>query len=337
MHLLDRLIASALPRGRFFRSGWGDQDLLGSLAEDDLASVPVDTEVMWRPPRRFGDLVVQDGAFESPEQRLPRAVRLARVRRLGAAGVEPRAAVVLLAASGDQGYRARTALVRPLLARGLAVLLLENPYYGARRPADQDGVALPTVSDFALMAVAVVKEAKALLAVARRDVPRTCVAGYSMGGNLAAVVAATVPFAVGAVPLAPSASPAPVFTDGVLRVYPALGALAGHDEGPEEARTRLRTFLARFDVTRLSRPRAPHAAIVVGTKDDGFVPPSEMRRLAAHWSCELRWLQAGHASGYLFHRAAMRQALLDAISRLRDEELAPRPYLAPLGASASSR
>jgi hypothetical protein len=316
MHLLDRLVALVLPRGQFFRDGWGDAELLGALSGDELRAPPEPIEVAWRRVRREGDLLVQDGTFESPERRLPPAVRVVRVRRLAPATTRTAAVALLLAASGDQGYLARTALARPLVAAGLTVLILENAYYGVRRPPGQDGANVRTVSDFTLMAFATVKEAKALLALARRDVPRTCVAGYSMGGNMTAVVAGTVPFAVAAVPMAPSASPAPVFTEGALRVYPALRALAAAGESPDHARARLRAFLARFDATELPPPVAPHAAIVVGTRSDGFVPPAEMERLAAHWRCEVRWLDGGHVSGFLFGRAVMRRAVLDAVARL---------------------
>jgi dienelactone hydrolase len=318
MHPLDRLVALALPRGKFFCDGWGDRALMAGLSEEELLAVPEPAEVIWQPARRDGDLMVQDGVFESPERRLPQWVRQARVRRLAPAGAQVRALVVLLAASGDQGYRVRTELARPLASRGIAALLLENAYSGGRRPVGQSGYEVRTVCDLSLMGLAIVKEAKALLALARRECKRTCVAGYSMGGNMTAVAAATVPFSVAAVPMAPSASPAPVFTEGVLRVWPALRALAVDGEGVEGARARLRAWLERFDATRLPPPRAPQAAIVVGTRADGFVPPSEMERIAAHWRCELRWLEAGHTSAFLFHRDEMRRAVVDAIERLED-------------------
>ncbi|WP_248345727.1 alpha/beta fold hydrolase [Anaeromyxobacter paludicola] len=291
---------------------------MAGMSEEELLATAAPPEVGWRPARRVGELTVQDGVFESPERRLPARVREARVRRLARAGEPPRAALVLLASSGDQGYLVRTELVRPLLSRGVAVFLLENAYYGGRRPAGQGGYEARTVCDLSLMGLATVKEAKALLALARRECERTCVAGYSMGGNMTAVVAATVPFAVAAVPMAPSASPAPVFTEGALRVWPDLRALAVERDDEEAARERLRAWLARFDATLLPIPRAPGAAIVVGTRHDGFVPPREMERLAAHWRCELRWLEAGHASGYLFYRDELRRAILDALGRLEE-------------------
>ncbi|MGC4116220.1 MAG: alpha/beta hydrolase family protein [Myxococcales bacterium] len=320
IHPLDRLVALAVPRGRFFCDGWGDRALMAGLSEEELLEPPEPADVTWRSERREGDLVVRDGHFESPELRLPQRVRQARVRRLAPARAPTRALLVLLASSGDQGYQVRTEWARPLVSRGITALLLENAFTGRRRPPGQSGYEVRTVSDLSLMGLAIVKEAKALLALARRECERTCVAGYSMGGNMTAVVAATVPFGVAAVPLAASASPARVFTEGALRVWPALRALTADGEDVETARARLRAWLARFDATRLPAPRAPRAAIVVGTRADGFVPPQEMERIAAHWRCELRWLAGGHASAYLFHRDEMRRAVADAIERLRDDE-----------------
>lgn len=287
------------------------------MSPDDLTEPPEPAEVAWGAPRREGELLVQDGVFDSPEERLPAELREARVRRLAPAAGPPRATVLLLAASGDQGYRVRTALAQPLVANGIAALLLENAYYGRRRPRGQRGVAVRTVYDFSLMAFATVKEAKALVAAAHAEgTGRVGVAGYSMGGNMAAMVAGAAPFEVAAVPMAPSSSPAAVFTEGVLRACPDLCALAENGEDREETRARLRAFLAGFDATHLPPPRSPRAAIVVGTRGDGFVPPSEMARLASHWGCELRWLSAGHASAYLFQREALRRAVVDALGRL---------------------
>jgi dienelactone hydrolase len=260
-----------------------------------------------------GGIEMRDGTFRSPEPRLPEGGATARVRRIAPVG-EARGEVVLLAASGDQGFRARAGFAEPLAAAGVASWLLENPFYGARRPAAQRGSAIRTVSEMLVMALATTREALAILALLRATGVRGIgVAGYSMGGNMAALVAGAAPFPVAAVPAAPSASPAAVFTRGMLRRYPDLSAL-----GPDEASAMqaLRARLERFDATNLPPPRAPHACIVVGTRSDGFVPPGEMQRLADHWRCELRWLDAGHVSGALLRRGAIRRAVLDALDRL---------------------
>jgi predicted esterase len=310
--LLDRLVALALPRRTFFRDGFGDVALLDGFDHRELLVPPAPAHLAWGDARAEGPLEIREAAFESPEPRLPRACRTARVRRLAPAA--PRGEVVLLAASGDQGFTARTVFARALAREGVASWMLENPYYGARRPPGQVGAAVRTVSDLLLMAVATVRETLSLLALLRAGAARRIgVAGYSMGGNMAALVAGAAPFPIAAVAAAPSASAAPVFTEGVLRRYPDLRSLGDDERGAARA---LRDRLARFDATRLPPPRAPGACIVVGTRADGFVPPAEMERLAVHWGSELRWLDAGHISALLLHRPALRAAVVDALSRL---------------------
>jgi hypothetical protein len=92
----------------------------------------------------------------------------------------------------------------------------------------------------------------------------------------------------------------------------------------EAAREALCAHLARFSVTNLPAPAIPAAAIVVGTAADGVVPPSDMRRIAEHWGCELRWLPAGHVSAVLRHQGAMREAIRAAFERLEAERTAAR-------------
>jgi len=316
MHLLDRLLAFVLPRGTFFSAGWGEEALLVNHVSEELAAAPAPIDIAWKGSRREGGLVVRDGDFESPDTRLPPEARVGGVRLLAPASGARHGAVVLLAATGDQGFAARTSFARPLALNGLVAVLPETPFYGRRRRAGQRGMAPLTVSDLIVMVVAGAHEARALLARFRAEgLARLGVVGYSMGGNMAALVASSVPFEVAAVPMAPTCSPAPVFTEGLLRSFPNLRAL-GKAADADAARARLRARLSPFDVTCLPPPRAPRAAIVVGARRDGFVPPSEAERLARHWGAELRWLDAGHVSAVAFHQAELRKAVSDAFARL---------------------
>jgi dienelactone hydrolase len=223
-----------------------------------------------------------------------------------------------LAASGDQGFGLRLRFGAPLLARGLGALVLENPYYGARKPRGQLGPAVRTVADLHLMAAAAFQEGRALLRWLKDDLraPLVGVTGFSMGGHLAAMVGASLPFPLAVVPIAATFSPDSVFREGVLKGVAHLAALCERDEREEDARLRLMELIARFSVAHLPAPACPEAAIVVGTAGDGFVPPADMRRTAAHWGVELRWIPAGHVSAVLRHQGAMREAIADAFDRL---------------------
>lgn len=318
MHLLDLFFGMATRGTRFFSDGWGDRALCEAMDPVALARtrLPV-LDVELGPTRRAMGGLLREGAFESPEERLPPCSRTARVRLLlPERGL--RAVAVHLAASGDQSFGVRLRFAAPLLARGIGAVVLENPFYGSRRPANQAGPALRSVSDLHLMGAATFQEGRGLLRWLRErlGVPLVGATGFSMGGQMAAMVAASAPFPCAVVPIAATCSPDSVLRDGVLRHVAHWAALAGAGEDAEAARRALCAHLSRFSVTILPPPLVPAAAIVVGTSGDGIVPPQEMRRIAAHWGAELRWLDAGHVSAVLRHQGAMRQALADAFDRL---------------------
>jgi dienelactone hydrolase len=324
MHLLDLVFGFAASRPRFFCDGWGDRGLCEGMELDELVRRRARLRVELGPAERAYGGLLSEGTFESPESRLPACARRGRVKLLLPGGAPPRGVALHLAASGDQGFALRLRFAAPLLARGLGALVLENPYYGARRPANQLGPAVRTVSDLHLLAAATFQEGRALLRWLREElrVRLVGVTGFSMGGQMAAMVGASLPFPAAVVPIAGSFSPDSVFKAGVLRGIAHLAALCGRDEREEDARKRLMEMLARFSLARLPAPVCPEAAIVVGTARDGFVPPRDMRRTAAYWGVELRWIRGGHVSAILRHQGTMREAIADAFERL---EAALRP------------
>mmetsp|Transcript_41408 Transcript_41408/g.123698 ORF Transcript_41408/g.123698 Transcript_41408/m.123698 type:complete len:101 (+) Transcript_41408:2498-2800(+) len=47
---------------------------------------------------------------------------------------------LMLAATGDQGFSRRLSLCAPLLRKGVSTMVLESPFYGARKPTGQVNV-----------------------------------------------------------------------------------------------------------------------------------------------------------------------------------------------------
>lgn len=328
MHFLDLAFGIAARGPRFFADGWGDRVLCDTMDPVALAGskIPLVPVALGRARRDHGGFLFE-GTFESPEERLPACSRVARVRMLLPDG-DPRAVVVHLAASGDQGFALRLRFAAPLLARGIGALVLENAFYGSRRPAGQVGPALRSISDLHLMGSATFQEGRALLRWIRDTlgVPLAGVTGFSMGGQMAAMVGAATPFPIAVVPIAATCSPDAALRDGVLRHVAHWAALAAEGEDVEGARRTLCEHLARFSVARLPPPACSDAAIVVGTSADGVVPPAEAIKIAEHWGAELRWLPAGHVSAVLRHQGDMREAIADAVDRLaRAMELLPTP------------
>ncbi|WP_394831371.1 alpha/beta hydrolase family protein [Pendulispora rubella] len=317
-HIVDRLYARFGRRGeRLFAHGWGDDALLERLSADVFRPSPANVTITWE-----GD----HGHFASPlADALPAEVRTARVRRLRAAGSPRRTACVLLAGSREEGFALRESIYRPLTTEGIDLVLLENPFYGLRRPAGQDGANLRTVAEHGLMNVAIVAEAHALLAALRAEgYARLGIAGYSMGGYMAALTAVftDAPLAVAA--LAAGSSPAPVFVRGGLSHSIDFAKLGAPSLGDARARERL---YALFDTARITQWPAPvHAesTILLGCRRDGYVPASETRALHAHWpKSVLRWIDAGHISALFTERRALRAAVRDAFERLPNDTRRP--------------
>lgn len=316
MDLLDYVFGLAARGPRFFQDGWGDRAVCEAMDPRALARRRIPRlGVRLEPARPEHGGLLQEGTFESPEARLPACARTARVRLL--LPERPRALALHLAASGDQGFRVRLRFAAPLLEHGIGALVLENPYYGARRPPNQPRHAYRSISDLHLMGAATFQEGRALLRWVRETlrIPLVGVTGYSMGGQFAAMVGASLPFPCAIVPIAPPCSPDTVLRDGVLNHVAAWAAIAGGQD-PAAAKEELLAHLARFSVTSLPPPACPEAAIVVGTSGDGVVPPTEMERIARHWGAELRWIPAGHVSAVLRHQGEMRAAIVDAFDRL---------------------
>lgn len=317
-HWLDRVFYLFLTRQPFFAGGWGDEGVIRDISVEGARERPAaPIEIAWGPERSELGGRLRQGTFDSPEPRLPAVARRARVRMLRPAAGEPRAVYLHFASSGDEGFAMRLRFAAPLLESGVAALVLENPYYGERRPTGQPGAALRTVSDMVLMATAAVREGRALLAwLEGAGHRRLGVTGYSMGGQMSAMVAATWPRPLAVAALAPSDSPASVFTEGLLRSHPRWDALRRPGESEDRARAELRQLFLRYAVSTLPPPVEPRAAVVVANRLDGVVPPADAERIARRWSCELRWLEGGHVSAVIFDQPAMRRALADALARL---------------------
>lgn len=318
VHLLDLFFGMAARGPRFFEDGWGDRAIVDALDLDELASRRAEPIAVRLGPAApaFGG-IVREGTFTSPEARLPACARTARIRMLLPKG-ETRGVAVHLAASADQGFGMRLRFAAPLLAQGIGAVVLENAYYGLRRPARQVAHAVRSVSDLGLMGAATVQEGRSLLRWLRAELGFRLVGvtGFSMGGQMAAMVGATTDFPAAVVPIAASCSPDTVLRHGALRHAALFSKLCCEGETEAVAREALLALLARFSVTSLPAPVLPAAAIVVGTRDDGIVPPDDMRKIAEYWGAELRWLPAGHVSAVLRYQGAMRQAIADAFRRL---------------------
>jgi pimeloyl-ACP methyl ester carboxylesterase len=322
--LLDRLYAARSNRSLFFREGWGDLARLKELCRN--GGPPADPlqpiEVAWEESIESATVLTRRGAFDSPYTGLPLPEES---RRAYFELVLPRAATtetpicLHFAATGDEGFtRRRQALALPLLRDGIGSLILENPYYGRRRPAGQQGKMLNRFSDLIAMGGAAVEEGRSLVQWLRREgYGRLGVCGISMGGSMAARVAVldAEPLAVVCCVTAHSASA--VFTEGILKNYLAWDVLDSGLDGEGPAMALVRQMLDLTDLRRTPPPLRPEAVFLVAARRDAYIPAASAALLHAHWrGSTMRWLGGGHVGAFLFHRRDFVTAIRDAFSRL---------------------
>lgn len=320
MKWLDLLHARYHNDGFFFSDGWGKQSTL------ELSLVQRATP----PPLELAPIAENETSrvlrFLSPYHHLlPEESTVAEALVLLPAGFNHSTPVcVQLAATGDEGFAARLQLVaQPLLKVGIGSVIVENPYYGCRRPQNQLRTYLRSVSDLWAMGLAVVAEARALLHwLSEQGFQSLGVVGVSMGGAMASQAAALTPL-----PLAVCSCIAPhcatgVFLEGVLSRYvdwPALGGQVG--------RERLAEQLDGSDLALFGQPRRPDCAYWLAAKKDAYVDPASSLRASEIWpGSNLRWLNNGHVGTTLFHRNDYLKGVQDSFRALRAELQFPTSF-----------
>lgn len=205
------LLCRAAPVRLFFNLGTGEslaqlRELETAFLKDLVAHAPpAPLAVAWTSDRLASDNTVRlrTGTFVSPLARLlPPAAATARIQLVVPAPGSPfppvRAVVLHFAATADQTQLIRRKLLAtPLLAHGIASVLLLPAFYGARRPAEQTLHYTRSLSDFCLLTHSQLAEGLSLLAWMREslagpgkelDGAAVGLTGVSMGGAMAATV-----------------------------------------------------------------------------------------------------------------------------------------------------
>ncbi|KAI2808753.1 hypothetical protein RDWZM_005959 [Blomia tropicalis] len=124
-----------------------------------------------------------------------------------------------LAGTGDHNFwRRRNFMAKPLLRDyGIGSIILENPFYGVRKPINQNRSNLNNVSDIFIMGGCLILESIALFHwVERMGFGPLCVTGISMGGHNASLAATSWYKPIGVVPCLSWTTASCVFTQGVM-------------------------------------------------------------------------------------------------------------------------
>jgi len=127
-------------------------------------------------------------------------------------------ACIHMAGTGDHGYhRRRELLAKPLLKNGITSILLENPFYGSRKPKEQKNSGLLHVNDLFVMGGCLILEALVLLHWLKRNgYGPLGLTGISMGGHMASLAATNWPEPIALIPCMSWTSASVVWTEGVL-------------------------------------------------------------------------------------------------------------------------
>ncbi|XP_075056084.1 protein ABHD18 [Mixophyes fleayi] len=220
---------------KFFIRGWGKPEDLKRIfefrkiignREKCQKLVPKDYPVHIDKVEEQTDCKILDGHFISPMAHyvpdvMPTETVIARFQFIVPKEWKSkyRPVCIHLAGTGDHYYwRRRTLMARPMLKEaGMASLLLENPYYGCRKPKDQLRSSLKNVSDLFVMGGALVLETAALLHwLEREGYGPLGLTGISMGGHMASLAVTNWPKPIPLVPCLSWSTASGVFTTGVL-------------------------------------------------------------------------------------------------------------------------
>lgn len=339
--LLDTLYSTIANRDLFFQSGWGDKNGLQYLLTNSPKSIhlrPVkDIDIEWGIIKKEKEYLVQEGKFQSPFEfiyevgkerikiELPEESKVASIQKILPLNFNLDTPLTIhFAATGDEGYhRRRLTMAIPLIKHGVASVLLENPFYGKRRPLGQRGVVIRTFTEFLRMSRAATDEGIALLRYFKKNGhTRLGVTGISMGGYVSLTAAARSEMEIAVAACIPSHSGSPVYVDGALSKACDWNTLCSHlnFSNQKDAKHFMRLVLDQSDIRNFPKPKRIDSVVIVGAKKDGYIPNYSTRIIKDHWQeATLRWVHAGHVGSFLFCTSDFRQAILDSFSLLENK------------------
>lgn len=234
----DYVVRSAITNiSKFFSKGWGDPDLMQRICAfqhvvldkrkfvRDVYGTLEKTDIKLSKGKKVNSsMTLYTGEFISPLNKfIPRALPK-ECEKAGFQLVIPnnwkshKPVTIHLAGTGDHFFwRRRLLMASPLAKDGIASIILENPFYGRRKPKGQNASAVNYVSDIFTMGAALLVESVVLMFLCQRlGLGPLGITGISMGGHMASVAASGWFEPISIVPCLSYTSAAPCFTEGVL-------------------------------------------------------------------------------------------------------------------------
>ncbi|OWF45149.1 protein ABHD18-like [Mizuhopecten yessoensis] len=222
---------------KFFKNGWGAPENLKKIFDfrkkmsnrdtcKYMVNMSLDTVTIDKEEEKKGMKTIE-GHFMSPFQRhlpgvMPEEVRTARFKMILPKNWQSekyKPVCIQLAGTGDHGFKTREdKMAMPLLEKGIASILLENPYYGTRKPKKQTRSFLLHVNDLFVMGAGLTLESLVLLNWCEsKGYGPLGITGISMGGHMACLAGTNWHKPLVLVPCLSWTTASSVYTRGVLR------------------------------------------------------------------------------------------------------------------------
>lgn len=297
-----------------FHGGWGDKETLAAVTSQwSSASFTKQIEIDWEGDwdSTQGGVLVRSGSFETPkhQQYLPLASTRAYLHFVRPTLKRHQPVVVLMPTSGEVGVAKRLPLARILAREGIASLLLESPFMGRRKPAEQHGPTLTYFSDFLLLAAASIEEGRAVLGwLGSQGFDQLCCAGISQGGYLATVAGLRSPVPTHVVALLPPHSGVPVLIDGLLGRLCDWDLLQKTSGSNTPVHEQMIELFGSTSLELLTPLPAPLRLTIIGARKDRYVPPDSYSKMQELWQnrATVQWLPGGHVSSIAERRHIVR-------------------------------
>ncbi|CAK1541644.1 unnamed protein product [Leptosia nina] len=220
---------------KFFTKGWGKPENLRRLFEfrkvvsnrdECFKLVEKDYPVTITKEQNLSDCRLLEGYFVTPMEKhlpgiVPEIAQKAHFQMLLPIHWQEqncKPVCLHLAGTGDHYFwRRRNLMVKPLLKEGIGGIILENPFYGLRKPTDQVRSSLHNVSDIFVMGGCLILESLVLFHWCERNgLGPLGVTGLSMGGHMASLAATNWPKPLVLVPCLSWSTASAVFLQGVM-------------------------------------------------------------------------------------------------------------------------
>jgi len=223
LSLLDRAYRAATNTNKFFNNGVGDKVYLESLfAQVDNIPIPYKVDISFGKTQRYFGIQSTEATFVSPQKNiLPVESRVAHFKMILPENANRSTPVVLhMPGTGDIGFKRREVfLAIPLAKQGIGSIILESPYYGLRKPHDQEGMYIQEASDLFKMVHANFEEGRAIVEYFKDHFDTIGITGFSMGGQTSIMIGLNHASVKALIPCVAPHSPIPVFIEETLKKF----------------------------------------------------------------------------------------------------------------------